>query len=325
MFGQGQTALEYPMKVSYALMACERIHVWIGNFKTSLAPDYFTETISEDDTAISPFVGGQGEVFVDHDWMEANWLDEAIEVEKLLSPHMYQADQRNRAVSIAHEMGIQRACLVVTIDEDEIAEPRSVEQPPLIYLGCFANVPPGPEEIEAAARAGDTKAQAAIGRMYVLPPPANSDMKDLKKAEYWLLKAAENGEARAYNGLYHVYSKASESNPEKAFYYLRKAVEQGSAADFNYLSEMYANGEGTPRDDVQAMVCKFLQLCSYDTDRYDTSLKALAAKMSAADIAEAERRALAWIEENSGVAPYFGGFVRNPLTDLSRESDPAQS
>lgn len=209
-------------------------------------------------------------------------------------------------------------CLIVTIDENEVTAPRSVEQPPLIYLGCFGNVPPGPDDIEAAARAGDPKAQVAIGRMYILPPPAKSDMKDAKKAEYWLLKAAENGESRAYNGLYHVYSSANENNPEKAFYYLRKAAELGSAADFNYLSEMYANGKGTSRDDVQALACKFLQLCGYDTDHYDVSLKALAAKMSDADIAEAERRALAWIEKNGDHAPYFGGFVRNPVTDLPK-------
>lgn len=306
-------------------MACERIHVWIGDFESRDAPDYFTETFSDDDAAISPFVRDQGETFVDHDWMETTWLDDAVKVETLLSPHMYQADQHNRAVSIAHEMGIRKARLVVTIDENEVADPRSVEQPALIYLGCFGNVPPGPNEIEAAARAGDPKAQATIGRMYVLPPPSNSDMKDLKKAEHWLLKAAENGEARAYNGLYHVYSSANKHDPKKAYYYLRKSAELGAAADFHYLSEMYANGQGTPRDDVQALVWKFLQLCSYDTDRYDASLKALAAKMPAADIAKAERRALTWIEENSDIAVYFAGFIRNPLADLTRQSRPAQS
>ena len=299
-------------------MAWERIHVWIGNFETSFVPDYFTETLSDDETALSPFVRDQGETFVDHDWMEMSWLDAAIEVEKLLPSHMVQADQLNRAVSIAHEMGIHRACLVVAIDENEVAEPRSVEKPPLVYLGCFGNALPGPDVIEAAARAGDPKAQVRIGRMYIFPPPAKSDMKDAKKAEYWLLKAAENGEMHAYNGLYHVYSTANENNPERAFYYLRKAAELGSAADFYYLSEMYANGKGTPQDDVQALACKFLELCGYGTDRYDASLKALAARMSDADIAEAEKQALAWIEKNGDSAPNFSGFVRNPVADLSR-------
>lgn len=300
-------------------MACERIHVWIGNFETSCAPDYFTETRSDDDTPLSPFVRDQGEVFVDHDWMETSWLSEAVNVAELLSSHMVQADQRDRAVSIANEMGFQKASLVVTIDENEVAKPRSVEHPPLIYLGCFGNLLPGPEDLERAAQAGDPKAQAALGRMYILPPPAKKEMKDAEKAEYWLLKAAEKGEAHAYNGLYHVYSgDHGKANPEKAFFFLQRAAELGSAADFNYLSEMYAQGRGTPRNDVQALAHKFLALCIYNTDRYDSAFRELAKKMTDADIAEAEKIALAWIAKHGDSAPHFGGFVRNPTMDLPR-------
>lgn len=302
-------------------MASERIHVWAGNFERSDAPDYFVETFSEDDIPLSPFVRDQGKVFVDHDWMEKSWLDKAVDVADLLSPHMFQADERDRAVSIAHEMGLQKAFLVVTIDEDEVTEPRSVEQPPLIYLGCFGNIyiPPGPDHYMAAAQAGDSRAQATLGEMYIFPPPEHSKMIDIEKAEYWLLKAAEKGEVSTYNRLYHIYSgKYGKANPEKAFYFSQKAAELGSATDFSYLSAMFANGIGTPRDDVQALTYKFLQLCRYHSDSHDKPFKELAARMSDADIAEAEKRALAWIETNGESAPRFRGFARNPVTNLTK-------
>jgi TPR repeat protein len=82
--------------------------------------------------------------------------------------------------------------------------------------------------------------------------------------------------------------------------WFRKAAEQGEAkAQFN-VGIMYAHGQGVPRDDVQAL--KWLDLASSHSGASEKATREravrnrdkLAARMTPAQIAEAQKLAREW-------------------------------
>lgn len=296
-------------------------HIWIGDFGPDAPKTYFTEEFSDaPDTPISSFVGDQGETFVDHDFMELSWLEEPIACRDLIKRHVTRKDEEARACQAAEARGMSSANLLVFVSSGDVSEPRDVEVSThtLRYLGRFDTRPPPfvLEDAIAAAEAGDPSAQAKLGAYYLFPPPAQREMTDVGKAEYWLLKAAEAGQTQTYNRLYHVYSGAyGPAQPEKAFFWIEKAAQLGWVADMSHLSRMYADGTGTPQDDVLALKWAFLNVSTYDSDRYDANLREIAARLSREDIETAERLALQWIEDVGATARRFPGLVRNPIRD----------
>ena len=81
--------------------------------------------------------------------------------------------------------------------------------------------------------------------------PANA----VKKAEYWLRKAAEQGHAKAQYYLGNIYIKGKEgveSNPEEAVMWYRKAAEQGHRASVFRLAECLYKGKGVPQNLTEA-------------------------------------------------------------------------
>jgi len=69
---------------------------------------------------------------------------------------------------------------------------------------------------------------------------------DMKKAVYWLLKAAEQGHAEAQSGIGDSFCDMG--NMEKAAYWWAKAAEQGDASAQNNIGACYADGEGVSKD-----------------------------------------------------------------------------
>lgn len=304
-------------------MGAEKIHVWVGIFGADGPADYFDETYSDaDDEPISQFVGDQGETWVDHDWMERSWLEEAVPVIDLIKRHLLPGEPTRQAENRAEVLGLSSANVLVVIDVDEVASPCTVEEPThrLVYLGRFDNKPPAfpLEETIAAAEAGDTKAQATLGALYIFPPPELDHIVDIEKAEHWLLRGAAAGHTSTYNRLYHVYAgRYGPAQPEKAFLWIEKAAQRGWGADLGYLAEMYRTGTGTDRDDLKALQWEFLRLCSISSNQRDGRLRELTSRLSQKQVDEAERLALEWIETTGKTAPMFKGFVRNPIRDLS--------
>ncbi len=83
--------------------------------------------------------------------------------------------------------------------------------------------------------------------------------------------------------------------------WFRLAAEQGHADAQAYLGLMYASGEGVPQDDVQAYKWFTLVPVTSDRKEFDEGIQAalqsrneLEAKMTPAQIAEAQRLARAW-------------------------------
>ena len=317
-----------------------RSQFWVGRFRTDEAfRDFFAER--EDDPLaelpISEFAGSQGEQWLDHDFIETGFEDSERTLEEKFEASSWatfwipfvagEVEKR--------DLGPINAFAMVNCDNGRdgafrarVSNPSDVhvERAELFYLGEFEHSDGYSDAdiaaLVAAAEGGDAPSQARLGRMYIFPPQVRQDIKDIDKAEYWLLRAASAGQTQTYNRLYHLYAgRYGLDEPEKAFYWLEKASADGIAADLSYLSRMYASGRGTVKDPVQALKYAFLSKCGYETNQYDTELHALMKSMSAHDIGSAEALALEWIETTGKTAKFFQGYVRNPIRDGKQPND----
>jgi TPR repeat protein len=115
------------------------------------------------------------------------------------------------------------------------------------------------------------------------------------------LAAAGNAEAQTLLGaMYWSGEGVPRDHAEAAKWYLR-AADKGYARAQNDIGFMYGFGEGTPlRDDVQAYKWLSLAIRNYtakNQDRLDQAIKdrtALAARMTPAQVANAERLVRDW-------------------------------
>ena len=149
----------------------------------------------------------------------------------------------------------------------------------LLALGLIGTATAGPfEEGEAAYRRGDYTAALRL-----------------------LQPLAEQGNAVAQNSLGVIYTWGRGVPPDhaRAIFWYRKAAEQGDAFAEDDLGMIYAKGEWVQQDFVQAHM--WLNLAAVrsedDTFTHDAAVKyrdLLAAKMTPAQIAEAQRMAREW-------------------------------
>jgi TPR repeat protein len=150
--------------------------------------------------------------------------------------------------------------------------------------------------LRLAAEQGNPEAQFYLGRMYYRGDglPRNNDL-----AFEWLNMAAEQDEPMALNHLGILYSrgKGVEQDAEKAFGLILRAAELDVASAQLNLTTQYIRGNGTEQDFVEALKwytvfeSHELQVPGLPRDWIDNN-------MNTEEIAEAERRAAAWIAEN---------------------------
>ena len=183
------------------------------------------------------------------------------------------------------------------------------------------------KELAPLAEKGNAKAQNKLGRMYGL---GQGVPKDARAAAEWFLKAAEHGVAEAQGMLGYMYlvgEGAPQSNG-KAYRWIRKAAVQGDAmAQYNLgvmlggtgikadpvqaanwmrkaaeqeqknalssLASMYQEGKGVEKDLVLAHMMYGLSGKNGNIAAFK-SQKAIAAKMSPAQIDEARSLAEHW-------------------------------
>ncbi len=111
------------------------------------------------------------------------------------------------------------------------------------------------------------------------------------------LAAHGNAEAQATLGFMYENGRGVPQNPAIAGTLYRCAAEQGNAAAQYLLGLMYDKGEGVPRDDVLAQ--KWLNLAAAHAGRHEREYyvrirDAVASKMSALQLAHAQRLATSW-------------------------------
>ncbi len=129
---------------------------------------------------------------------------------------------------------------------------------------------------------------------------------DYAEAVKWYRKAAEQGATEAQNSLGFMYYKGRgvPQDYAEAVKWFRKAAGQGHSRAQSNLGLMYIQGIGVPQDYVQAyMWFNLAALRSPPGAEHDIAVKnrdILAAKMTPAQIAEAQRLAREWKPKKEG-------------------------
>ncbi len=150
-----------------------------------------------------------------------------------------------------------------------------------------------------AADHGDMLAQAHLGRLYRLGAGVP---RDAALAAKWSIKAATQGNAMAQANLGNMSLAGFglPADPAAAAGWFKKAAEQGDAEAMLGLGMLCEAGKGVPKDVVQAH--KWFALASVDDRTYDDGVfararqakEALAAKMTPAQLAQADKLAAEW-------------------------------
>ena len=149
------------------------------------------------------------------------------------------------------------------------------------------------------AEQGDASAQYNLGFIYYsgLGVP-----QDTAAAVSWYRKAADQGYAGAQAVLSFMFEKGLGVTQDyaAAASWCRKAAEQGHAVALYNLGLMYATGQGVTRDYVQAHKWFNLAAAQFEAsskEKRETAIKNLnvvAAGMTSAQIAEAQKLAREW-------------------------------
>ena len=150
-----------------------------------------------------------------------------------------------------------------------------------------------------AANQGLAVAQANLGLMYDL---GQGVPQDYAAAVKWYLRAAKQGNtyAQVYLGAMYDLGHGVPQNSAEAANWYRKAAERGNAYAQADLGAMYENGQGVSHDYVQAYKWYDLAakgLFSADTENRDKAINSrdqVAAKMTPAQIAEAQKLVRKW-------------------------------
>ena len=158
-------------------------------------------------------------------------------------------------------------------------------------------------EFKPLAERGDARAQATLGVMY---DNGRGVPQDYAEAAKWYRKAAEQGFAGAQFNLGNMYKipRGFSQDYAEALKWYRKAAEQGFAGAQNALGGMYLQGQGVPQDYVQAYMWSSLAASRHAPGFMRSfalkNRERAAAKMTPAQIAEAQRLAREWMEKRRG-------------------------
>lgn len=180
--------------------------------------------------------------------------------------------------------------------------------------------------IRPLAEDGHPTAQYNLGNMY---RDGRGVSKDSAEAVKWYAKAAEQGYPSAqYNlGLAYETGSGAPQDSKQAVKWWRKASEQGHpSAQFN-LGLMYAQGRGITRNYVEAH--KWFNLAA-DADLATVKAEAIknrdlaATQMTAAQIANAEKRAADWRTRKALIAQKPTNVTNNAKPALSVSSEVAE-
>jgi uncharacterized protein len=147
------------------------------------------------------------------------------------------------------------------------------------------------------AEQGNTHAQTGLGVMY---EHGQGVPQDFAQALIWYSKAVDQGDPNAQSNLGTMYANGwgVPQDYAQAVVLYRQAGERGNAGAQSNLGLMYEHGQGVPQDYVSAhMWLNLAASRAMGTETRDLAAKnrdMLAAKMTPAQIAEAQRLASEW-------------------------------
>jgi hypothetical protein len=156
---------------------------------------------------------------------------------------------------------------------------------------------PTPEQqfqtVQQQAMQGDATAQVTLGGMYT---NGYGVWQDYAQAAEWFFKAADHGDPKAQIALGYAYAKGQgvPQDDARAMSWYRKAAEQGDAEAQFKLGVMYGDEVGVPQDYIEALKWTNLATARVSGDTERVFADRLAKKMTAVQIAEAQKRAQEW-------------------------------
>lgn len=168
--------------------------------------------------------------------------------------------------------------------------------------GCTAPPPTQPSqpliagqevnEILQRAETGNPDAQNQLGVLY---SEGRGVPQNYLEAKDWFKKAADQGHAGAQVNLGTLYSlgQGATFSDHMALFWFQKAADQRNALAFAKLGMMYERGRGVPQSLVEAHMWYNLSV-AYGEKRSAEARNAVATRMTADQIAEAEERAKQW-------------------------------
>ena len=147
-------------------------------------------------------------------------------------------------------------------------------------------------EILKRAEAGNPNAQNQLGMLY---SEGRGLPQNYLEAKDWFKKAADQGHAAAQVNLGTLYSlgQGAPYSDHMALFWFQRAAEQRNALAFAKLGMMYERGRGVPQSLVDAHMWYNLSV-AYGETRAAEARNAVATRMTAPQIAEAEERARQW-------------------------------
>lgn len=147
-------------------------------------------------------------------------------------------------------------------------------------------------EILKRAEAGNLDAQNRLGVLY---SEGRGVPQNYLEAKDWFKKAADQGHADAQVNLGTLYSLGlgAPYSDHMALFWFQKAAEQRNALAFAKLGMMYERGRGVPQNLIEAHMWYNLSV-AYGETRAAEARTAVATRMTAPQIAEAEARAKQW-------------------------------
>jgi hypothetical protein len=160
------------------------------------------------------------------------------------------------------------------------------------------NSPADIERVRRAAEKSDPIAQLRLAQAY-----ANGDgvPQSYEQMHRWLRAAADQGsvEAQYWRGVLFRDAVGVAADPAQAAQLFRKAADQGHGLAQGNLGHLYALGQGVLQDYVEAH--KWLNVAasrlSGDERKQCVEMRdKVAAQMTAAQVAEAQKRATEWVE-----------------------------
>ncbi len=158
-------------------------------------------------------------------------------------------------------------------------------------------------EFRPLANQGVTAAQFNLALMY---SEGKGVPQDYAEAVKWYRKAANQGDANAQFNLGNMYNdgRGVPQDYAEAVKWYRKAAAQGQAHAQNNLGLMYSKGQGVTQDYVRAHMWSNLAASRLpwgtERDKVVKNRDLLAAKMTPAQIAEAQRLAREWKPKKEG-------------------------
>jgi TPR repeat protein len=171
------------------------------------------------------------------------------------------------------------------------------------------------KELRKLAQEGNVTAQNGLGLLY---KAGTGVAQSYGQAKRWFEEAAKQGHAEAQVNLGALYlnGDAPPQSAQMALFWFSRAAEQGNVAAFVNLGDMYARGQGVPQDFIQAYMWFVLAATNGDENGAEKR-DLLVAKMTPAQIAEAQERAQAWKPTIKSVAWKLQTFSQTALTDNS--------